>query len=336
MKITLKEHKETTDLSIHTLKFMIDCIRAGGHELAGCHELDARINSIRQLKSEGRYEEAKAIKDALPGIYMGVYEDLHAGTAQDKAMAHNGIMVMDVDNIGQVVAEELRQLILTSRVGKYVVFTFISPSGGLKIGVQTDYRKHDPEWYRHCYKKIFKLFVQLGAPEVNLDNKTCNFNRMTYLSHDPDATFNPKPSVMRLGSGREAFDAMAAKEQRLMEQRRMASQSGTYNERRARAYADKAVDSIISRMCAGGRHDEVYIICMVAFRCGLGIEGATDYLYLAKSRGQYTESMSPRAKALDAYNTWDGIVDSRFNDCTDADHQQLAAQSIASILAKTA
>ncbi|CAJ1922055.1 hypothetical protein IIDPJIOB_04293 [Aeromonas veronii] len=326
MKITSKEHNDSKVMSVHSLETVINCIRVGGLGLS------VSINSIRQLKAEGRKVEADAIKNTLPGIYMGVYEDLTAGAAQDKAMAHNGIMVMDVDNIGQTVAEELRQLILTSRVGKYVAFTFISPSGGLKIGIKTDYQKHDPEWHKHCYKKVFELFVKLGAPEAKLDGKTCNFNRLTYLSHDPDATFNPKPSVMRLGSGREAFDAIAAKEQRLMEQRRMASQSGSYNERRARAYADKAVDSIISGMCAGGRHDEVYHICMVAFRCGLGVEGATDYLLRAKSRGQYTESMSPRAKALDAYKSFDGIVDSRFNDCTHADHQQFAAQAVASIL----
>ncbi|WP_429064400.1 BT4734/BF3469 family protein [Aeromonas veronii] len=328
MQITLKEHNDSKVMSVHSLETVINCIRAGGLGL------NVSINSIRQLKAEGRKVEADTIKNRLPGIYMGEYEDLTAGAAQDKTMAHNGIMVMDVDNIGQAVAEELRQLILTSRVGKYVAFTFISPSGGLKIGIKTDYRKHDPEWHKHCYKKVFELFVKLGAPEVNLDSKTCNFNRMTYLSHDPDATFNPKPSVMRLGGGREAFDVITSKEQRLMEQRRMASQSGSYNERRARAYADKAVDSIVSGMCAGGRHNDVYRICMVAFKCGLGVEGATDYLYLAKARGQYTESMSPRAKAIDAHNSWDGIVDSRFNDCTPADHQQLAAQTLASILAK--
>ncbi|WP_429046398.1 BT4734/BF3469 family protein [Aeromonas veronii] len=328
MKITLKQHFKASDtMTIRTLESIINCIRAGGVNLG------TRIDTIRQLKSEGRKDDADAIKRTLPGIYMGVYEDLTAGTSVDKAMAHNGIMVMDVDNIGQAVAEELRQLILTSRVGKYVAFTFISPSGGLKIGVQTDYRKHDPEWYQHCYKKMIELFVKLGAPESTLDGSTCNFNRMTYLSHDPDATFNPKPSVMRLESGREAFDAIAAKERRLMEQRRTASQTGTYSETRARAYADKAVDSIISGMCAGGRHKDVYLICLVAFRCGLGVEGATDYLLRAKARGQYTESMSPRAKAIDAYNTWDRIVDRRFNDYTHADHQQLAAQSIASIRA---
>ncbi len=331
MKITLKQHFKASDtMTIRTLESIINCIRAGGVNLG------TRIDTIRQLKSEGRKDDADAIKRTLPGIYMGVYEDLTAGTSVDKAMAHNGIMVMDVDNIGQAVAEELRQLILASPVGKYIAFTFISPSGGLKVGVMTDYRKHVPEWYKFAYKKMLKLFVKLGAPEQELDGSTCNFNRLTYLSHDPDATFNPKPSVFPLGRWRAEFDAIAANEQRLMEQRRMASQSGTYNERRARAYADKAVDSIISRMCAGGRHDEVYIICMVAFRCGLGIEGATDYLYLAKSRGQYTESMSPRAKAIDAHKSWDGIVYSWLNDYTDADHKQIASQSIASILAKTA
>ncbi|WP_429047257.1 BT4734/BF3469 family protein [Aeromonas veronii] len=331
MKITLKQHFKASDtMTIRTLESIINCIRAGGVNLG------TRIDTIRQLKSEGRKDDADAIKRTLPGIYMGVYEDLTAGTSVDKAMAHNGIMVMDVDNIGQAVAEELRQLILASPVGKYIAFTFISPSGGLKVGVMTDYRKHVPEWYKFAYKKMLKLFVKLGAPEQELDGSTCNFNRLTYLSHDPDATFNPKPSVFPLGRWRAEFDAIAANEQRLIEQRRIASQTGTYNERRARAYADKAVDSIISGMCAGGRHHDVYRICMVAFRCGLGIEGATDYLMLAKSRGQYTESMSPRAKAIDAHKSWDGIVYSWLNDYTHADHKQVAAQSIASILAKTA
>lgn len=330
MKITLKKHKQATGLSIHSLETVINCIRAGGLEL------DARINSIRLLKSEGSKAEADAIKGELPAILMGEYEELTGGTAQDKAMAHNGIMVMDVDNIGQAVAEELRQLILASPVASYIAFTFISPSGGLKVGVMTDYRKHEPVWYQHCYKKIFKLFVKLGAPESNLDKSTCNFNRLTYLSHDPDATFNPKPSTLSLKRWRKEFDAIAANEQRLMEQRRAASQSGSYNERRARAYCDKAVDTIIAGMGSGNRHNGAFRICMTAFKCGLTVEDAADYLMNAKAQGQYTESMSPVAKAIDAHKSFDGIVDSRFNDCTRADHQQLASQTLASILAKAA
>jgi hypothetical protein len=326
MNITFKKHKQETILSIHGLEDIINDIRAG--------VLSTQISEIRQLKSEGRKAEADAIKGELPAIVMGEYHDLTAGVAQDKAMTHNGVMVMDVDNIGQAVAEELRQLIVTSPVGRCLAFTFISPSGGLKIGIQTDYRKHDPEWYQYCYKKIFKLFVKLGAPEVSLDKSTCNFNRLTYLSYDPDATFNPKPSVLTLGRWREGFDAIAANEQRLIEQRRIASQTGTYNERLARTYCDKKVDGIIAGMGAGNRHLGAFRICMTAFRCGLGIEGATDYLMLAKSRGQYTETMSPRAKALDAWPSFDGIVDSRFNDCTVDDQRHRISKSYASILAK--
>ncbi|HAU4930969.1 BT4734/BF3469 family protein [Aeromonas hydrophila] len=326
MNITFKKHKQATDMSIYTLEGVINCIRAGGLGL------DVSINSIRQLKSEGRKKEADDIKGELPAILMGEYEDLTGGSAQDRAMAHNGIMVMDVDNIGQAVAEELRQLILNSLIGKYIAFTFISPSGGLKIGLQTDYRKQEPEWYQYCYKKIFKLFVKLGAPEQELDKSTCNFNRLTYLSYDPNATFNPKPSVLTLGRWREGFDAIAVNEQRLMEQRRIASQNGTYNERRARAYCDKAVDAIIAGMCAGNRHSGVFKICMTVFKCGLSVEDATDYLMRAKARGQYTESMSPRAKALDAYKSFDGIVDSRFNDRSLDDVRASAAKSLASIM----
>lgn len=313
-------------MTIRTLESIINCIRAGGVNL------DTRIDTIRQLKSEGRKDDADTIKRTLPGIYMGVYEDLTVGTAQDKAMAHNGIMVMDVDNIGQAVAEELRQLILNSPIGKYIAFTFISPSGGLKVGLMTDYRKQEPEWYKFAYKKMLKLFVKLGAPEPDLDGSTCNFNRLTYLSHDPNATFNPKPSVLTLGRWREGFDAIAVNEQRLMEQRRIASQNGTHNERRARAYCDKAVDAIIAGMCAGNRHNGVFKICMTVFKSGLSVEDATDYLIRAKARGHYTESMTPRAKAMDVYKSFDGIVDSRFNDMTLADVKRSTSQTLASIM----
>lgn len=327
MKITLKKHKHSTDLSIHDLETVINCIRAGGLGL------DTNIDSIRQLKAEGRKAEADAIKGELPAMLMGQYHDLSGGVAQDKAMAHNGIMVMDVDNIGQAVAEELRQLILNSRVASYIAFTFLSPSGGLKVGLMTDYRKQEPEWYQYCYKKIFKLFVKLGAPEQELDKSTCNFNRLTYLSYDPNATFNPKPSTLTLNRWRAEFDAIAVNELRLMDQRRIASQSGSYNERRARAYCDKAVDAIIAGLGSGNRHNGAFRICMTAFKCGLTVEDATDYLMLAKSRGQYTESMSPRVKALDAYKSFDGIVDSRFNDRSLDEVRTTAATSLASILA---
>ncbi|MCF7742253.1 BT4734/BF3469 family protein [Aeromonas veronii] len=327
MNITIKKHKQATDLSIHTLECIINCIQAGGIGL------DTRIKSIRQLKAEGRKPEADAIKGELPAILMGEYHDLSGGVAQDKAMSHNGIMVMDVDNIGQAVAEELRQLILNGPVGKYIVFTFISPSGGLKIGLQTDYRKQEPEWYQYCYKKIFKLFVKLGAPEQELDKSTCNFNRLTYLSYDPDATFNPNPSTLTLGRWREGFDAIAAEDKHKAALRRVEASMGTYNERRARAYCDKAVDSIIATMCAGNRHDKVYRVCMTVYRAGLGIDDCIDYLHRVKAAGHYTETMSIRAKASDSFNSFDGVIDPRFNDLTQADKQTIQAKGIASILA---
>ncbi|WP_421203716.1 BT4734/BF3469 family protein [Aeromonas sp. 602658] len=328
MKVTLKKtHRGLEPMLIHSLETIINCIRAGGLGL------DTRIESIRQLKAEDRKKEADVIKDNLPAMLMGAYEDLHGGFAQDKAMAHNGIMVIDVDGITISTAEELRHLVMNSPLHKYIAFTFISPSGGLKVGVMTDYRIQNNEHYKFMYKKMVKEFIKVGIPADNTDGSTCNFNRLTYLSYDPDATFNPKPSTLSLKRWQAEFDAIAANEQRLMEQRRIASQSGSYNEHRARAYCDKAVDAIIAGLGAGNRHNGAFKICMTAFKCGLTVEDAADYLMLAKSRGQYTESISPRAKAIDAYKSFDGIVDSRFNDLSLDDVRTCAAKSLASILA---
>lgn len=332
MKITLKNNKLSKKLSIHQLEDIMHCIRSGSFGLA-----DA-ITSIRSLKANDRFEEADAIKGKLPAILMGEYHDLNGGVAQDKAMTHNGIMVFDVDHIGEVVSEALRKQLLSSPIGECIAFTFISPSGGLKVGFQTNYHHydHDPDLYTYCYKKIFKLFVRLGAPEDDLDGQTCNFNRLTYLSHDAGATINDKARAMPLGRFREEYATLAAEEERKATQRRMAAQTGTHNSGRALAYCIKATDAIIAEMRSGERHKKVYRICMTAFSCGLGIEGAIDMLYRVKAAGQYTETVSPESRARAAHKSFDGVIDKQFNDCSIEDHRQLAGRSLAAILAQAA
>lgn len=272
-----------------------------------------QVHAMRTKKASGDILGAKAVKDNLPLFYMTEFTDPTKSASMHSDNIHSGIMMFDIDGIDIATSGSLLSLLMGSMFADNVVFAFLSPSGGLKFGLNTTFTGMDNDFYKLCYKKVFQKLIDIGMPTGKLDKSTCNCNRGTYFSYDANLSLG-KAIKLDLAPYFKEHEKEQAKVQAELNARIALSKIGTYNEDKAKSYADKVIDGIIDTMGKGNRHIGVFRICMTAFRCGLGIDGAELYLMKAKSMGQYTENMTPRAKAQDVMKSWDGIVDSKFND----------------------
>ncbi|PKF50173.1 BT4734/BF3469 family protein [Enterovibrio nigricans] len=270
-----------------------------------------KIEKIRLLKANGAHDKAKEVKNNLPMFYLTCYHDIAGGANQYNENSHSGLMMFDIDKVSQDESKDLMYRLFNSEFADNVVFAFLSPSGGLKFTVATDYDGTDPDFYKHCYKKLYAHLVDIGMPEGNLDAQTCNANRGTYFSADKNIKLG-KSKVISLEAYRAEYSILKAEEESMMSSLRAVNEHADYDEVYANRYWNNAVNNIIASMGSGDRHLNIFKLCMVSFKCGLGIEGAIEALNRAKANGQYTESMSIRNKALDAWKSFDGIVDIKF------------------------
>lgn len=266
-----------------------------------------KIQQRRELLAAGDKDEADRIKDTLPCMYMTAFTDTQAGASMHNDNQHTGVMVFDIDKIDLTKANEYRQLVISSPFSKYVLFMFTSPSNGLKIGIRTSYTTN-PDFYKYCYKRLFEAFKKIGVDGGELDSKTCNANRTTYISHDPELVYTPDCKVMNLVKMKDQYNELEEQErlhrdeqQRKFEQVRS---TGKYNEDKARRFADQDVMKIITKMGNGNRHNLIYPLCCAVFKNELTVYDAEQYLHQMTAAVGWPENMSQRAKAEECYKSW--------------------------------
>ncbi|HHQ4723999.1 BT4734/BF3469 family protein [Aeromonas veronii] len=307
MEISYKTDHNSTHVKPSTIAAMIDAVRRSIH-------LRDNITTIRQLKATGDTEDAQQaadIKSGLPGFYCGRFHDEHGGSGAAQPMTHTGIMVIDIDKIDTTQSEQIRASVLSSVLGPYTAFTFLSPSGGLKVGIRTDYHHEgtgDPRWYSYCYKRLAPALGALGVDLTKIDGSTCNHNRLTYLSHDPDATYNPEAKSVPLGRWRADFELIAEQQRQQLaaelERREALRKTGTFNPEHQQRHCEAIYRNRVSKMGPGNRHTLIWSLCSGLFEAGLSVIEVKGYLDRLDRDGHYTEGASTIAKAQDAYNSW--------------------------------
>ncbi len=175
--------------------------------------LDDVINEIRsgkhrELIAKIRNEPNKDIRTALkldlstffPNVLLGSEDSL------DEHSIPSGIVQFDIDlkdNIG-IDVDAARKIIYTI---PETIYCFTSPSGGLKFGLLTDFHKREYEEHESlrtrfplAYNKTLK-YVLGFVPGVEFDASARGIKLMCYLSHDPEAFYNPACAVLGVDDG---------------------------------------------------------------------------------------------------------------------------------------
>ena len=161
---------------------VLKAIRTGGKKLQG------QIAQIRnrfqaELAITGDYKKAKLavdpLKKQLPGVtWTGTF----SGRASDKLIQHSGLLVADLDSLGEKLAD-IRKKLLNS---PHLWALFVSPSGdGLKAvhRVSADAQEHPASW-RAVQKHVLEL------TGVQIDQSGKDPARLCFLSFDPDLYHN--------------------------------------------------------------------------------------------------------------------------------------------------
>jgi hypothetical protein len=142
-----------------------------------------KVNKIRQCISEGKKEEADAMKKSLPAFTPSCR--CEGGRDIKKVVYYTGFIILDIDKISQ---QEIQRISKLLKVNEYVFGYFISPSGnGIKILIETDSQQADHE---SAYNKVAAHFSELL--NVTIDRSGKDIVRLCFMSHDPNTFKNIK------------------------------------------------------------------------------------------------------------------------------------------------
>ena len=179
---TFDSVKCTTPSEEASAQTLIEAIRADHYKA----EVDA-IRSAPDKDTRSRY------KAKLPAVTASGVFSKRAASALVK---HSGILIADIDldeNPQLMVAGQLDAIRDELRADEYTHFLFVSPSGGLKVGVKIDATCADSHkaafvTVREWFSSTFGLVIDKACSDVS---------RLCFLSHDPDAYYNAKSATIK-------------------------------------------------------------------------------------------------------------------------------------------
>ncbi|MBS1549559.1 MAG: hypothetical protein JSS94_06825 [Bacteroidetes bacterium] len=146
------------------------------------------IPYIKLFDKEGKTEETKNLKNKIPTfIISGMFSKL--GRKIENLRIYHGWMVLDIDGIKdeetyQIIFEKVKNIL-------YTMVAFRSPSGGMKIIVQTNNK--DVNKHSERYKKLVNYYEE--KLDVEFDTSTCDVSRLCFYSYDEQIFYNKEAKV---------------------------------------------------------------------------------------------------------------------------------------------
>ena len=179
MKISIfrkfNQVEENIDLPV-----ILEQIRSGKYK--------AKIESLRELISQGRNEEFTETKRTLPAFTpSGVFE---GGRKLEFLKEYSGYLILDLDHLDQ------DQLISAKATANKIPFTyasFISPSGsGLKILVKVFSR---PIFHKQTWEEVKEYYEH--QLELKIDPSGKDLTRLCFVSWDDDLYLNESAKIFK-------------------------------------------------------------------------------------------------------------------------------------------
>lgn len=154
-------------------------------------------------------ENIQERKDYKTDIFPAFFPTVWLGQIEKNSLTDEslptGLVQFDLDAKDNPVVDlsDVRKRLLAI---PEVYSLFISPSGGFKFTIRTDFHKHLDDTietvrgrYREAYK-IARAYVGSFIPNINLDDAVGTLKFSCFLSHDPDAYFNGECLTLALDS----------------------------------------------------------------------------------------------------------------------------------------
>ena len=179
---TFKTVKDTVPMIAIVANTLIEDIRSGAYK-----EI---CDAIRSAPDK---DTRSALKAKLPAVTASGVFSKRAASA---LIEHSGILIADLDlddNPQLMDAQQLDAVRDNLRICKQVHFFFVSPSGGLKVGVKID--ATDANSHKAAFVTVREWFS--GTFGLVIDAACSDVSRLCFLSHDPNAYYNAKSAVIK-------------------------------------------------------------------------------------------------------------------------------------------
>ncbi len=168
-----------------------------------------RSNEFQSIAEKIRLEtdnhKQKQLKQKVPAFFPCLVLN-NEKNAYNEQTELNGIIQFDIDakdNVG-IDFNELRGELLKI---KEIIYLFSSPRNGLKLGIMSDLKHNTADDIESLKSRFTKAYVitesylhhQLPKFTIDYDN-SAKHKLACYLSHDPDAYFNPDCAIFNVNS----------------------------------------------------------------------------------------------------------------------------------------
>jgi len=138
------------------------------------------LNTKLVREAPNKSERSKLKKNLPVVIFQGNFNVMSKKGFQK----HSGMAVIDIDVYNGIDKSlEIKERVIQN---DHVVFCFLSPSGGLKVGCRIPEVKSDEE-YKEYYLALIDLYKEFS---IETDSATKDICRLCFLSHDPNVYIN--------------------------------------------------------------------------------------------------------------------------------------------------
>jgi BT4734-like, N-terminal domain len=142
-----------------------------------------RIHTIKNGKERKAIEDVRSGKRSKLTLPAVLWSGLFSARANDKLVKHSGLCVADLDTLNGDLTTVRRQL----EGSKFAYAIYVSPGGnGLKavFRIPADASRHGDS-----FRAIEKHVLELTGKQIDKSGK--DPARLCFVSHDPDAYYNP-------------------------------------------------------------------------------------------------------------------------------------------------
>lgn len=153
--------------------------------IQGNHFKD-QVARIRLMAAKDKGQQASNLKKQLPGFTVSGHFD--GGRTLEHLVEYTHFIVLDFDKLEPAQLEKLKT---ESRQDRFSVAGFTSPSGnGYKIIVQVDSEVGN---HTEAFQQVCSWFCDNHGLEIDRSGK--DVTRLCFLSHDPEAWFDPNKEI---------------------------------------------------------------------------------------------------------------------------------------------
>lgn len=164
-----------------SIPYVFDAIVRKGSDLANMVE---QLRAIKTMQPEA-YRKAKT---RLPYLVCGMFQP---AIRKKENFVSTTFIMLDADKLStqSFSPSSLKKLL---EKDDRILLMFTSPGNdGLKILFELDTPIHDTGYYAACYKSFATAFANQYQLQGVIDWVTHDVSRACFMSHDPDARYNP-------------------------------------------------------------------------------------------------------------------------------------------------